>query len=145
MGRTGSAILPQVGQLAKHRHYAHCVVSVKCIEFHDPRSGSLLERFKRTPPALVRKQRRHLRKAKPCPNQSRYHQLEGALEKSADREFWMEYFPHAEIHGNGPPEFAQITEEEAESEFTSWWLLQPHHRPLSTVDICRTHAVPSRA
>jgi hypothetical protein len=35
-------------------------------------------------------------------------------------EFWKEYFPQSELQGGGPPEFVQITEEEAKSEFTSW-------------------------
>ena len=35
-------------------------------------------------------------------------------------EFWKEYFPCSELQGGGPPEFVQITEEEAKAEFTSW-------------------------
>jgi hypothetical protein len=35
-------------------------------------------------------------------------------------EFWKECFPHSELHGGGPAEFVQITEEEAKSEFASW-------------------------
>ncbi len=35
-------------------------------------------------------------------------------------EFWKECFPHSELHGGGPAEFVQITQEEAKSEFTSW-------------------------
>jgi hypothetical protein len=34
--------------------------------------------------------------------------------------FWKEYFPHSELQGGGPPEFVQITEEEAKSEFALW-------------------------
>ena len=32
-------------------------------------------------------------------------------------EFWKECFPHSEMHGGGPSEFLNITEEEAKSEF----------------------------
>ena len=35
-------------------------------------------------------------------------------------EFWKEYFPHSELQGGGAPEFVQISEEEAKSEFISW-------------------------
>jgi hypothetical protein len=34
--------------------------------------------------------------------------------------FWKEYFPYSELQGGGPPEFIQITEEEAKSDFASW-------------------------
>jgi hypothetical protein len=45
-----------------------------------------------------------------------YHMFKFGL----DGEFWKECFPHSELHGGGPPEFVQITEEEAKSEFTAW-------------------------
>jgi len=32
-------------------------------------------------------------------------------------ELWKECFPHSELHGGGPAEFEQISEEEARSEF----------------------------
>jgi len=32
-------------------------------------------------------------------------------------EYWKEFFPHAEMHGGGPPTFEQITEDEARREF----------------------------
>lgn len=31
--------------------------------------------------------------------------------------YWKEYFPHSEAHGGGPPDFVQISEEEAKKDF----------------------------
>ena len=31
--------------------------------------------------------------------------------------YWKKYFPHPQAHGDGPPDFTQISEEEARKEF----------------------------